>query len=157
MRRRIQWYLQFSRSVVSNSLWPHELKHTRPPCPSPTPGACSNSGPLSRWCHPTVSSSVVPFSCCSQSFPVSGALPMSPFFAAGGQSIGASASASLPSNEHSGLISFRMDFLDLLAALGTLKSLLQPQFKSIKSSVVSFLYSPYLTSIHDYRKNHSFN
>ena len=86
--------VQFSHSVVSNSLWHHELKHARLPCPSPTPGACSNSCPSSRWCHQTISSSVVPFS-CSQSFPTSGSFPVSRFFPAGGQSIGASASVSV--------------------------------------------------------------
>ena len=83
----------FSRSVVSDSLWPHGLQYARLPCPLPTPGACSNSCPSSRWCHPTISSSVVPFSSCLQSFPASGSFLMSQFFASGGQSIGASASA----------------------------------------------------------------
>ena len=87
--------VQFSRSVMSDSLPPHGLLHARPPCPSPTPGAYSNSCPLSQWCHPTISSSVVPFSFCPQSFPVSGSFPMSQFFASGGQSIGVSASASV--------------------------------------------------------------
>ena len=86
-------YIQFSRSVVSNSLWLHGLQHTRLPCPSPTPGAYSNSCPLSQWCHPTTSSSVIPFSSCLQSFPLSGSFPMSQFFASGGQNIGVSASA----------------------------------------------------------------
>ena len=91
--------LQFSHSVVSDSLWPHGLQHARSPCPSPTPGVYSNSCPLSRWCHPTISSSVVPFSSRLQSFPASGSFPMSQFFASGGLSIGASASASvLPVN-----------------------------------------------------------
>ena len=76
-----------------DSLWPHELWHTRPPCPSPTPGACSNSCPSSRWCHPTISSSVVPFSSCLQSFPASGFFQMSQFFTSDGWSIGVSASA----------------------------------------------------------------
>ena len=89
----------FSCWVVSHSLWPHGLQHTRPPCPSPTHRACSNSCPSSRWCHPTISSSVILFSFCLQSFPASGAFPMSQFFASGGQSIGVSASASvLPMN-----------------------------------------------------------
>ena len=84
---------------MSNSLQPHGLQHTRPPCPSPTPGAYSNSYPLSQWCHPTISSSVIPFSSCPQYFPASGSFPMSQFFASGGQSIGVSASASvLPMN-----------------------------------------------------------
>ena len=86
---------QFSRSVVSNSLRPHGLQHTRPPCPSPTPGVYSNSCPLSQGCHPTISCSVVPFSSRLQSFPASGSFPMSQFFASGGQSIGGSPSASV--------------------------------------------------------------
>ena len=91
--------LQFSNSVVSDSLWPCGLQYVRPPYPSPTPGVCSNSCPLSRWCRPTISSSVVPFSSCLQSFPASGFLPMSQFFASGGQSIRAYASLSvLPMN-----------------------------------------------------------
>ena len=83
-----------SRSVVSHSLWPHGLQHTRLPCPSPTPGVYSNSCLLRRWCHPTISSSVIPFSCL-QSFPASGSFPKSQFFASGGQSIGISASTSV--------------------------------------------------------------
>ena len=91
--------VQFSHSVVSDSLRSHESQHARPPCPSPTPGVYSNSCPLSRWCHPTISSSVVPFSSRLQSFPASGSFPMSQFFASDGQSIGVSASASvLPVN-----------------------------------------------------------
>ena len=91
--------VQFSHSVVSDSLWPHGLQHARLPCLSPTPGVYSNSCPLSQWCHPTISSSVVPFSSCPQSFPASGSFPTSQFFASGGQSIGVSASASvLPMN-----------------------------------------------------------
>ena len=87
--------VQFSRSVVFNSLQPRGLQHVRLPCPSPTPAACSNSCPLSRWCHPTISSSVVPFSSCLKSFPASGSFPRSHFFASGGQSIGISALASV--------------------------------------------------------------
>ena len=91
--------VQFSHSVVSDSLLPHGLQHPRPPCPSPTPGVYSNSCPLSRWCHPTISSSVVSFSSHLQSFPASGSFPWSQFFALGGQSIGVSASTSvLPMN-----------------------------------------------------------
>ena len=90
---------QFSCSVVSDSLWPHELQHARPPCPSPTVGVHPNPCPSSRWCHPAISSSVAPFSFCPQSPPASGSFPMSRLFASGGQSIGASASASvLPTN-----------------------------------------------------------
>ena len=95
--------LLFSRSVVSDSLQHHGQQYARLLCPSPSPGACSNSCPLSRWCHPTISSSVVPFSSCLQSFPASGSFPASQLFASGGQSIEASASW-CPSNEYSGLI-----------------------------------------------------
>ena len=87
--------VQFSHSVVLNSLRPHGLQHTRPPCPSPTPGVSSNSCPLSQWCHPTIWSSVVPFSSYLQSFPASASFPMIQFFTSGGQSIRVSASASL--------------------------------------------------------------
>ena len=87
-------HIQFSRSVVSDSLRPHELQHARPPCPSPTPSVYSNSCPLSQWCHPTISFSVVPFSSCLQSFPASGSFPVSQFFASGGQSTRVSALAS---------------------------------------------------------------
>ena len=91
--------VQFSHSVMSDSLQPHGLQHTRLPCPSPTPRAYSNSRPSSWWCHPTISSSVIPFSSCPQSFPASGSFPISQFFTSGGQSIGVSASAStLPMN-----------------------------------------------------------
>ena len=91
--------VKFSHSVVSDSLWPHGLQHARLPGPSPTPKACSNSCPSSRWYHPTISSSVIPFSSCLQSFPASGSFPMSQFFASGGQRIAVSASASvLPMN-----------------------------------------------------------
>ena len=91
--------VQFSCSVMSNSLWPHELQHARPPCPSPTPGVHPNSCPSRRWCHPAISFSVVPFSSCPQCLPVLGSFPMSQIFTWGGQSIGASASTSvLPLN-----------------------------------------------------------
>ena len=91
--------VQFSRSVVPNSLWPHGLQHARPSCPSPTSGVYSNSCPLSKWCHPTISSSVVPFSSRLQSFSASGSFQMSQLFASGGQNIGVSASTSvLPMN-----------------------------------------------------------
>ena len=83
----IMYSVQFSRSVVCDSLRPHGLQHARLPCPSPTPRAYSNSCPLSQWCHPTISSSVIPFSSCPQSFPASGSFPKSQFFASGGQSI----------------------------------------------------------------------
>ena len=91
--------VQFSCSVVSDSLWPHELQQARLPCSSPSPKTCSNSCPLSQWCHTAISSSVIPFSSCLQSFPASRSFPMSQLFAWGGQSIGVSAIASvLPMN-----------------------------------------------------------
>ena len=95
-----EWHsVQFSLSVVSDSLWPHEPQHARPPCPSPTPGVYPNSFPLSWWCHPTISSSVIPFSSWPQSFPASGSFQISQLFVSGGQSIGVSASTSvLPMN-----------------------------------------------------------
>ena len=149
--------VQFSHSAMSDSLWPHGLQHPRLPCPSPTLRAYSNSCSLSQWCHPTTSSSVVPFSSHLQSFPASESFPMSQFFASGGQSIGVSASASvLPMNTQdwsplglTGWIS--------CSPRDSQESSPIPQFKSINSSVLSFLYSPALTSIHDYWKNHSFD
>ena len=138
--------IQFSCSVMSDSLQPHGLQHTRPPCPSPTPRVHPNPCALGWWCHPTISSSVVPFS-CPQSFPASGSFQMSQLFTSDGQSIGVSASALvLPVN-------IRMDWLDLLAVQGILKSLLQHH--SSKASILrcsAFFYSPILTSIHDYWK-----
>ena len=116
--------VQFSRSVVSDFLRPHELQHTRPPCPSQTPGAYSNPCPSSQWCHPAISSSVIPFSSSPQSLPTSGSFPMSQLCMRWPKYWSFSFSIS-PSNEHPGLISLRMDWLDLLAVQGTLKSLLQ--------------------------------
>ena len=114
-----------------DSLWPHEI---RLPYPWLSPWVCSNSCPLSQWCHPTISSSVTSFS-CPQSFPASGSFPKSWLFASGGQSIGVSFSFSIsPSNEYSGFISFRIDWFDLLAIQGTLKSLLQHH--SSKTSIL---------------------
>ena len=148
----VQTPVQFSRSVMSDSLQPHWLQHTRPPCPSPTPGAYSNSCPLSQWCHSTISSSVIPFSSQPQSFPASGSFLMNQFFPLGGQSIGVSASTSvLPMNTPLGLISFRRDLLDLLTVQGTLKSLLQHH--SSKTSILQCsaffivqLSHPYMTT-----------
>ena len=134
------------------------LQHARLPCPSPSPGACSNSCPSSRWCHPTISSSVVPFSSCPQSFLLSGSFQMSQFFTSGSQSIGVSASASVLSMniqgwfplELTGLISLQSKGLSRVFSNTTAQ---KHQF----SSVLSFLYSPTLTFIHDYWKNHSFD
>ena len=142
--------VQFSLSVVSDSLRPHELQHARPPCSSPTPGVYSNSCPLSWWCHPTNSSSIIPFSSCPQSFPASGSFPMSQFFAFGGQSIRVSASTSvLPMNTQEWSPLKRT-----CSSRDSQESSPTPQFKSISSSALSFLYSPTLTSIHDHWKNH---
>ena len=110
---------------MSDSLSPHESQFARPPCPSSTPRVYPNSCPSSRWCHPAISSSVVPFSSCPQSLPASESFPVSQLFAWGGQSIGSFSFSIIPSEEHPGLISFRMDWLDLLVVQGTLKSLLQ--------------------------------
>ena len=122
---------QLSRSVVSYSLQPNKLQHARPPCPSTTPRVHPNSCPSSRWCHPAISSSVVPFSSCPQSLPASGSFPMSQLFTWGGQSFSLSIS---PSNEHPGLVSFRMNWLDILAVQGTLKSILKHH--SSKASIL---------------------
>ena len=122
--------VQFSHSVVSNSLQPHGMQHARLPCPSPTPKAYSNSCPSSQWCHSTILSSVTPFFSCPQSFPASRSFPVSLLFTSHGQSIGASASV----NEHSCLISLRIDWFDLLAVQGPLKHLLQHH--SLKASIL---------------------
>ena len=149
--------IQFSHSVVSGPLWSHVLQPARLPYRSPTPGACSNSCPLSRWCYPTNLSSVIPFSSCLQSFPVSGSFKMSQFFASGGQNIAVSI------QHQSFQWIFRTDFLSdwlvwsPLSPRDSQESSPAPQFKSINSLLLSFLYSPALTSIHDYRKNHSFD
>ena len=138
--------VQFSLSVVSDSLQPHKSQHTRPPCPSPTPGVHSNARPSSRWCHPAISSSVVPFSSCPQSLPALVSSSESTLHI-GGQSIGVSALASfLPKNTQDWFPCSPRD---------SQESSPTPQFKSINSSVLSFLHSPTLTSIHDHWKNHS--
>ena len=149
----------FSCSVASDSVWPHGMQHARHSCPSLTPGVVmySDSCTLSCWCHPTISSFVIAFFSCLQSFPASGSSPISQFFASNGQNTGVWASASVLSvNFESGLISFRIDWLDLPVVQETLnESSSTPQLKSINSLAPSFLYSPNLTSIHDYWKNHS--
>ena len=146
--------VQFSHSVVSDSLRPHELQHARPPCPSPTPGVHSDSRPLSRWCHPAISSSVILFSSCPQSLPASEPFPMSHLFTWGSQSTGASALY------HSFQRNRRADLLQngLVGSPCSPRDSQQsptPQFKSINSSALSLLHSPTLTSIYDHRKNHS--
>ena len=142
--------VQFSHAVVSDSLWSDGLQDTRSPCPSPTPGVYSNSSPLIQWWQPTISSSVIPFSSCLQSFPASVSFQMSELFASGGQSIGVSASASvLPMNIHdwfplgwTGLISLQSKGLSRVFSNITVQN----------SLAFSFLYGPTLTSIRDYWK-----
>ena len=145
--------VQFSRSVVPDSLQPHESQHARPPCPSPTPGVYSNSCPSSRGCHPAISSChslllLPPIPPSIRVFSNESTLHLRwPKYWSFSFNIS-------PSNGHPGLISFRMDWLDLLAVQGTLKSLLQ-HHSSKASSALSFLHSPTLTSIYDHWKNHS--
>ena len=166
--------VQFSHTVMSDSLWPHESQHARPPCPSPSPGVHPDSRPSSPWCHPAISSSVVPFSSCPQSLPASELFPMSQLFSWSGQSTGVSALASfhpkksqgwspsewaywsfsfsiIPSEEIPGLIYFRMGWLDLLVVQETLKSILQQH--SSKASILQHsaiftvqLSHPYMTT-----------
>ena len=141
--------VQFSCSVMSDSLQPHGLQHARPSCPSPTPGVYSNSCRLSQWCHPTISSSVIPFFSCLQSFPASGSFQMSQVFASGSQIL------EFQLQHQSFQWIFRTDFLwDGLVGCPCSPSPI-PQFKSINSLALSFLYSPTLTSVHDHWKNHS--
>ena len=145
--------VQFSCSVMSDFLRTHELQHARLPCPSPTPRACSNSCPSSQWCHPTISTSVIPFSSHLQSFPASGSFQMSQFFASG---------LEFQLQHQSFQWIFRTDILQdglvgsPCSSRDSQESSPAPQFKSINSSVLSFLYSPTLTSIHDYWKNDTF-
>ena len=147
--------VQFSHSVVSDSLRPHESQHARPPCPSPSPGVHSDSRPSSPWCHPAISSSVVPFSSCPQSLPASESFPMSQFFAWGGQSTGASSLASFLPKKSQGWSPSEWLVGSPCSPRDSQESSPTTQFKSISSSVLSLLHSPTLTSIHDHRKNHS--
>ena len=144
--------VQFSRSVVSDSLRPHESQHTRPPFSSPSPGVHSDSCPWSPWCHPAISSSVIPFFSYPPKLPASGSFPVSQLFTWGGQSTGVSALASfLPENTQDwsplGLTGWTS-----LQSKNSQESSPIPQFKSINSLVLCFLHSPTLTSIHDHRK-----
>jgi len=143
--------VQFNHSVVSSSLQPHGLKHARLPCPSPTPRVYSNSCPLSWWCHPTISSSAIPFSSCLQSFPASGSFSNESVLRIRWPKYPSFSFSISPSNEYSGLIFFRIDWFDLLAVQGTLKSLLQHH--SSKASVLQCsaffmvqLSHPYMTT-----------
>ena len=147
--------VQFSCSVVSDSLQPPESQHARPPCPSPTPGVHSDSHPSSQWCHPAISSSVVPFSSCPQSLPASESFPMSQLFTWGGQSTGVSALASFLPKKSQGYLLQNGLVGSPCSPRGSQESSPTPQFKSINSLALSFLHSPTLTSIHDHWKNHS--
>ena len=149
--------VQFSRSVVSDSLWPHGLQHTKPPCPSPTPEVYSNACPLSRWCHPSISSSFVPFSSCLPSSPASGTFQMSQFFASGGQSIGVSASASVLPMNIQDWFSLGWTGWISLQSKGLSRVFSNTIVQKHHSSVLGFLYSPTLTSIHDHWENHIFD
>ena len=140
---------------MSDSLWPHGLQYARLPCPSLSPGACSNSCPLSRWCHLTISPSVVPFSSHLQSFAASGSFPMSQFFTSGGQSIGASASA-LPMNIQ-GWFPLGLTGLIFLLSKGLSRVFSSPTVQKHQFFSISPSLCPILTYTHDYWKNHSFD
>ena len=139
-----------------SSLQPRELQHARPPCPSPTPGVYPNPCPSSHWCHPNISSSVVPFSSCPQSFPASGAFQMSHLFTSGGQTIGVSASTSVLPMNIQDWFPLRLTGLASCSPRDSQESSPKPQFKSINPLVLSLLCGPTLTTIHDYWKDHSF-
>ena len=141
--------------VVSDSLWLHGLQHPRLPCPSLSPRAFSNSCPLIWWCHPTISSSVVPFSSYLQSFLAPGSFPMSQFFTAGGQSIGISASASILPMNIQDWFSLGLTDLIYLQSKGPSKVFSNTTVQKHQFLALSLLHSPTLTSIHDHRKNHS--
>ena len=143
------------QSLNRVSLWPHESQHTRPPCPSPTPGVHSDSSPSSQWCHPDISSSVAPFSSCPQSLPASESFPMSQLFAWGGQSTGVSALASFLPKKTQDWSPLEWTVWISLQSKEPQESSPTPQFKNINSLALSFLHSPTFTSIHDHWKNHS--
>ena len=146
---------QFSRSVVSNSLWPHGLQHARPHCPSLSPGVCSNSCLLSQWCQPIVSSSVTPFSSHIQSFPASGSFQVSQFFPSGSQSNWSLSFSMNPSKDIQDWFPLVWTGCISLSPRDSQESSPTLQFKSINSSALSLFHSPTLTSIHDHWKNHS--
>ena len=144
--------VQFSHLVLSDSLQPHESQQARPPCSSPTPGVYPNSCPLSQWCHPAISSSVVPFSSCPQSLPASGSFPINQFFAAGGQSIGASASTSVLLMNIQGWFSLGLTGLISLQPKGLSRLFTTTTVR--KPSIPWCLFIPTLTYTQDYWKNH---
>ena len=149
--------VQFSCSVVSNSLKHHESQHARPPCLSPTPGIYSNSCPSSQWCHPAISSSVFPFSSCPQSLPASGSFPMSQLLVSGGQTIGVSASALVPPMNTQDWTPLGWTGWFSLQSKGLSRVFSNTTAQKHQLFRASFLHSPTLTSIHDYWKNHSFD
>ena len=156
-RNQITDILLFNHSVMSDSLWCYKLQHTRPPYPSLSPGACSNSCPLSRWCHPTISSSVTPFSSCLQPFPASASFLKSQLFASGGQHSGVSASASVLPMNIQDWFPLGLTGLILLLSKGLSRAFSNTTVQNINSLVLSLPYGPILTSVHDYWKNHSFD
>ena len=145
--------VQFSCTVVSDTLWPHELKHARLPCPSPAPEAFTNSSPSSQWWHPPA----VPFSSRLQSFPASGSFPICQLFSPGGQSIGVSALTSVLPMNIQGWFPLGLTGLISLSPSNSQESFPEPQFKSINSSALSLLYGPAFTPIHDYWKSNMFD
>jgi len=147
--------VQFSHSVVSNSLRPHELQHARPPCPSPTPGVHSNSRPSSRWCHPAISSSVVPFSSCPQSLPASESFPVSQLFAWGSQSTGVSALASFLLKNTQGWSPLEWTGWISLQSKGLSRVFSNTIVQKHQFFGAQLSYSPTLTSIQGPWKNHS--
>ena len=142
---------------MPDTLRPHGLKHTRPPCPSRNPGASSNLCPLSQWCHWTISSPVIPFSSCLQSFPASGSFPKSQCFVSGGQNFGASASASVLPMNIQDLLPLGLTGLLFLLSRKLSRVFSNTTVQKYSSLALSFLYGPPLISIHDYLKKHSFD
>ena len=164
LRYRFYWMffspqvsVQFIHSVTSECVWLHGLQHARLPCLWPTPTACANPRPLSRWCHPTISPSIVPFSSHLQSFPASGSSPMTQLFISAGQSIESSATASvLPMSTHD-WFSLGLTGWISLQSKGLSRVFSNTTVQSINLVALSFLYSPTLTSIHYSWKNYSFD
>ena len=151
------WFISVQLLVVSYSLQPHELQHPRFPCPSPTPRTCSNSCPLSWQCHPTILFFVTPLLLLPSIFPSIKVFSNESALCIRGPKYWSFSFSIKVSNEYSGLISFRIDWLNLFAIQDSQESSPTPQLKSIHSSVLRLLYGTTLTSVHDYWKNHSFD
>ena len=156
-RGQVRYSVQFSHSVMSDSLRPCEQKHIRPPCPSPTPRVHPNPCPWSQWCHPTISSSVIPFSSCPQSFRASRSFPMSQLFASGGHSIGVSASTSVLPMNIQGWFPLGLTGLISLLSKGLSGVFSSTIIWKLLSLTLSLLYCLTLISIYDYWKNHSYD